>query len=239
VVALRDFDQGVVETMGGVVYGNTATGWVEEAKLTDDVNELNYFVVVSGIDPPPGQPGVPITFSNPEDVYEKFKIPVVLVRRDDITPAMQRWHPGQGQYRAPASEALPVMVTRRDGTVLRGYDRYEELPQAVPFDLMYTLEISARNRGSLGIRNQANAIFKHVLKIYPPYCRVLVKDSVDDVRSYEAFMEGTSVLDELMDITARKIGFGLTLRVEAELDLADPEVRRAVTQDPTIRTRIF
>jgi hypothetical protein len=213
-VSLRDFDQGVVETMGAVPQ-KTANGEY-------------YFLTVPGISPAPGWPGVPVAFSYGEDVFSQFRQPMLMVRRDDISPAMQRWHPGSLQYRAPATGARPVEVHR--GTkVMRGYDRYAELQQAVPFDLMYTIQIETRYRGAKGSRNETNTLLDYVLRVYPPYCRVVVKDSLGDVRSYEAFMEGTAPLDEVADVADRMMGMALTLRIEAELDLHDPEVRRAAT----------
>lgn len=217
-VGLRNFDQGVVETLGAFI------------------EKENYWLTVEGIDPPPGIPGVPVTFSFPEDVYEKYKLPVLMVRRDDISPAMQRWHPGTLQYRAPATQALPASTTI-SGVALTGFDRYEEAQQAVPFDLMYSLQVSARYRGALRSKNHTNALLQYVLEVYPPYCRVVLKDSLDTVRSYEAFMEGITPMDDAGDVADRTLGFVITLRVEGELDLHDPVVRRAVTQAATVRMR--
>lgn len=218
-VSLRDFDQGVVETVGATV-----------------VNDNYWLTAVAGIDPPPGCPGVPVTFSFPEDVYEKYKLPVLMVRRDDISPALQRWHPGTLQYRAPAGVALPARVTMNHAT-REGFDRYEELQQAVPFDLMYSLQISTRYRGALRSRNHMNALLAYVLRVYPPYCRVVLKDSLKSIRTYEAFMEGITPMDDVADVADRTIGMVLTLRIEGELDLHDPQVRRAVTSPPVVRSR--
>lgn len=178
-----------------------------------------------------------MTFSFPEDVYEKYKLPVLMVRRDDISPAMQRWHPGALQYRAPASSALPARTTV-GGATLNGFDRYEEAQQAVPFDLMYSLQVSARYRGALRSKNHTNALLQHVLEVYPPYGRVVLKDSLSTVRSYEAFMEGITPMDDVGDVTDRTLGFVVTLRVEGELDIHDPVVQRAVTRPPVVRTRM-
>lgn len=214
-VGIRSFDQGVVETVGAVI----------------DPESENYFIKIEGLDPPPGMPGVPVTFSYPEEVFEKYKLPVLLVRRDDIAPAMQRWHPGAAKYRAPGSGALPVTV----GTT-SSFDRFENAQQATPFDLVYTLEVRARHRGGLGVRNQANRLLDHVLRVYQPYGAVVVQDSIGDYRTYEAFMEGVSVLDEVAEVAERMIGFAVTLRIEGELDLNDPVTKRAVTKLPKIST---
>jgi hypothetical protein len=161
-------------------------------------------------------------------VFAQYRQPMILVRLDDISPAMQRWHPGSLQYRIPAPEALPAAV-RRGNTTLRGFDRYSEMQQAAPFDLMYTVQVETRYRGARGTRNETNTLLDYVLRVYPPYGRVLVTDSLGDTRSYEAFMEGTAPVDEAADVADRMMGMALTLRVEGELDVLDPETFRAVT----------
>jgi len=79
-----------------------------------------------------------------------------------------------------------------------------------------------------------NQLLDYVLRIYAPYCTVAVSDSLGDLRSYHAFMESISHLDELGEVTGRMIGFALTLRVEAELDLNDPTETTSVFGTRTI-----
>ncbi len=227
-VSLRDFDQGVIETMGAYLQYN------------DKGKPTNYFLQIDDakgrvgrqgklIAPiTPGQeavPGVPVVFSHPEDVFAKYDLPLVAIRRDDIAPATNRWHPGLKQYRAPAETSLPEVVGDQSGVNL-----VEEKEQAVPYDITYTISILARMRGQGGIgqTNQANAILHHVLKVYQPYCLVKVFDSLGDGRTYEAFQEAISHLDEVPEVADRVVGFAITLRVEAELDLHDPEIRNTV-----------
>jgi hypothetical protein len=138
-VSLRDFDQGVVETLGAVAGADA------------------YYLTIPGVDPPPKMPGLPVVYSFPEDTQIHHFIPSLLVRRDTMDPAMQRWHPGSGQYRAPGDGALPRKIAMPGGVVVQGYDRYEELAQAIPFDFGYTIQIYARHRGAPGQKNQANA----------------------------------------------------------------------------------
>lgn len=211
VVSVRSFDEGVVETMNA------------------EIIDSNYWIVLPGIDPPPGSPGIPVTFAFPEDAFEQFKIPVVVVRRDDISPAMQRWHPGTIHWRAPSVDALKANVNNSDGSLFKsGFDRVEEQQQSVPFDFLYTISILARSRGAS--RSQVNGVLDHVMRVYQPYCKVRLKDSLGDVRTYEAFNEGVSPLDDIIDIADRVLGFAITLRVEGELDLNDPATRKTVTQ---------
>lgn len=233
-VNLRAFDEGIVETLGAKVdpeLSNYFLDLVAAETVGFDPPESSPFYR-GPVDPRPGLPGIPVTFSNPEDVLEKWSVPCLLIRREGIDPAIERWHPGLVQYRAPARGALPTQYRG-----VNGYDRVEQTDQAVPFDLTYSVNIMARNRGAPGETNQAGRLLDHVLRIYPPYCRVLVTDSIGDKRSYEAFMDGVSDLDEVADITDRMIGFSVSVRVEGELDLNDPYVRKLVTRGPTVNER--
>ena len=93
-VGLRNFDEGVVETLNPeLIHGNYY--------LT------NIAAMVSSV---PGSPGIPIIFSHPEDLYERYKLPAIIIRRDDLSPALGRWHPGLMTYRAPAANAVPLEV---------------------------------------------------------------------------------------------------------------------------------
>lgn len=226
IVALRDFDRGVVETLRAKV-------------INDPSGQPNYWLTeMSGVPVaeiamplvPPGSPGIPVTFAYPEDIYEHWRKPGIVVSRDDIAPAMNRYHPGAMQYNAPAKNAKPVSYLAPNATVpLTGYSSMEMLSQAVPFDLTYTINII-----TIGARNLANLMLDHVLRIFPPYTAIYVLDSVGDQRTYSAWMDGVSMLDELADVTERTIGFAVVLRVEAEFDLSDPEIRSTVTGRPTV-----
>lgn len=209
IVTVRDFDQGVVETLGAVVVDG------------------RYFILgLSDLDPPPGMPGVPVVFSHPEEVLQTQRIPLIEVRRDDINPAMQRWHPGMGTYRTPARSALPV-ASPLVGDTRTFWNRVEQAQQATPFDILYTINIQARQRQYMAA---ANHILAYVLKIYQPYSAVYVQDSVGDRRSYEAFLEAVAPLDNVPEVGERMIGFALSLRVEAELDINDSTTHSAVTK---------
>lgn len=212
-VTIRDFDQGVVETLGAKVIGDTYF-----------ITELAY------LDPPPGDPGIAVVFSHPEDVFQRHRLPVIEVRRDDITPAMSRWHPGMVHYRVPSYGANPAT---RNG--VSGFTRMETYQQSTPFDILYTVRVEARQREYMAA---ANHVIAYVMKVYQPYCRVLVRDSVGDLRSYEAFAESIAPIDNIPEVSNRVIGFSLSLRVEAELDLNDPTDSATVT-DRIVNTRLL
>ncbi len=235
-VDLRAFDEGVVETLGATI----------------DLEQQNYFLKLDPVEtvgfdpivgspfhkgavaPRPGLPGIPITFSYPEEVFENYSIPVLWVERVGFDPAMQRWHPGMLQYRTSGRGALPSRYAPESTSIDRsGFDRVEQIDQAVPFDISYSLNVVTRNRGAGGNSQGGNRLLRHVLGIYPPYCAVWLKDSIGDVRSYEAFMEGVSPLDDVAEVADRVIGFSVSLRIEGELDLTDPVIRNTVTARTT------
>jgi len=213
-VELRDFDRGIVETLGAFI------------------ENQRYWLTIDGIDPPPGKPGVLVTFSFPEAEFKSYVLPLVLIRRDDISPANERWHPGNTVYRTPAAIGVPIVYGTQTG-----YSRMEEAQQAVPFDITYTISVLAHYRGAIGQRGQVHKVLQHILRTYPPYAAVTVQDSIGDPREYHVFTESTAVLDEHPEVAERVIGFGVTLRVEAELDLAEPRTYPTVTQSLTMNLK--
>jgi hypothetical protein len=133
--------------------------------------------------------------------------------------------PGEGANEV----ASPIVNDPR-----RSWDRVETKCQSEPVDIMYTISILARHRQGVGLRREVNEILKKVLAVYQVYGRVIVKDSLGDLRTYEAFREGISVLDDLSDVAGRMIGFAVTVRVEAEFDLVAPRTSRTVTGLPVL-----
>ncbi len=206
-VQLYDFDLGVVTTLGAIEQDDPKKG------------PIGYFIPeVPNVCPPDGLPGIPVVFAYPEDVLKDFKEPIITVRRDDLSPAMDRWTFSGTQYNGPGVGAIPSTVTRGSQTKL-GWDRTEGRRQAHPYDITYTISIKARFRGAKGNRSSANALFQHVMQTYPAYTMVKVYDSLGDFRTYEAFNEGITSLDSIGEVQERELGFAITLRVEAELDL--------------------
>jgi len=216
-VQLRNFDRGVVETFGG--------------KIIDG----KYYLLDTGVKAPPNLPGVPINFAFPEDTRDAMVFPMILVERSDISPALSRFHPGTIQYRAPAIGSLPFQVTRGQNTIT-GYTRMAERPQAVPFDISYSIYIYAYRRGVIE-RNNANALLEYVMRWYQPYTAIEVYDSENDRRVYFANVDSISPLDEAISIGERTIGWQLSMTVEAELDL-NPELTHPVVQSMEINMKV-
>lgn len=221
-VGLRDFDVGVIDTLAG-------TTRIENDDQT--VAPVGIYTQPPGVCPPDGYPGVAIVFAFPEDVVRDYKVPFIHVRRDEVSAALERWHSEAAtQYRAPGDGALPISVKAPGGSTLTGFDRYEELPQAWPYDIVYTVSVKARFRGATSPtqRNNLNALFQYVMRVFPPYGKVNVVDSIGDLRTYEAYNEGIANLDGIGEVQDRILGMAITLRVEGELDLKDPFTARAV-----------
>ena len=196
-VFMRDFDLGMFTTMG--------------ASLGSDA----YTVPVTG------SLDVPVIFANPEQVLEDYLLPSVVVRRDDMTLALNRLHPGLETYRVAATGASSVEVTYNNNGIpatATGHDGYEVGEQAHPFDFTYTLSLFSR------YRNQLNTMLRYMVNIFKPYHSVSVKDTLDETRSYSGFMESISNLDEITTINDRAVGFSLSVRVEGELDFHETAI---------------
>jgi hypothetical protein len=222
-VWLTDFDRGMLTSLGAAV---------------NAVGDM-YVINVPGVSAPPPSGGVnfegiPVYFAFPDEAIDPKILPSFVIRRDDITPAMSRWHLGAQQYNVPAAGAHAVTLTNpRTGDVMAtGFDAYEDKAQAVPFDILYTIQIRAKYRNNLKV--EAMQMLRFAMKRFPPYSTVYVRDSLGDLRSYTAFMESPSALDTKPDVAGRETNFNLSIRVEAELDLNDPVVHRAMTSLPII-----
>lgn len=229
-VWLTDFDRGVITTLGAeIIEVTTASG-----------GETSIYAIknMQGISAPPDVDGVPVYFAFGDETIDDKILPSIVVRRDDISPAMSRWHLGNEAYRVVALGANPVTVLHPiTGEVWKeGFDEVEYQDQAIPVDITYTIQIRARYRNNLQV--EAMKMLHYVMKKYQPYTSVYLIDSLGDKRSYEAFMESPSAMDDMADIAGRFTGFNCTLRVEGELDLNDPVTEKVVTGLPSINFRL-
>lgn len=226
-VWVTDYDRGVVETLGAEVTSTIDPSTGEEIAIYAIKN-------MPGVASPPDFDGVPVYFSLPDEVIQSEILPSIVVRRDDIVAAMSRWHLGGQAYYVPAPGANELQLLHPiTGEVIKtGFDEYEYQDQAVPHDLIYTIQIRARYRNNL--RVEAMKMLHYVMKKYQPYTTLYLKDSLNELRSYDAFQEGQGVIDEKDNVTGRFNGFNLTLRVEGELDLNDPVLTKTVTSHPLI-----
>lgn len=216
-VFVQDYDKGVFLTIGAEV---------------DKTGTVYIIKNMKGVSPELGFEGIPVYFAFSDESIDKKVLPSIIIRRDAITPAMSRWHLGSLAYNVPTPEAHKVTVKHpiTGEVIATGYDQYERKDQAVPFDILYTIEIRARFRNNIQV--ESLKMLQYMMKKLQPYTHFKMIDSEGDVRFYDAFMETPTAVDIMPDIAGKEANFNLTLRVEAELDLNDPFVVKAMTSSP-------
>lgn len=204
-VFLRDFDEGVLNALGAVSNPNAFR--IENGqRIPDPCHKIE----VAG-------ESIPVYFSQPEQVFRKKVYPFVTINRDDFVPAMNRWHgPGQLEYKA----GVGGLVTIEGRT---GHLEHSMKFQAYPYDITYTVSCWDRYENTL------HPILAYVLRRLPPIGRIVVKDSLNLVRSYELYGEGSvAALGEIIDPVTRARGYAITIRVEGEMDLSEQTQSNAV-----------
>lgn len=207
-VFLREFDEGIVRTMGAEL--------IDIEKDGETVQD--YAIRVDGVNGPDEYGGyLPVIWQTPEDVYQDHLLPHVVVARTSITPAMNRWQPGGREYMVPASMAKMLRV-RATGEEMEIPSHVEIKRWAYPFDIAYEVHLRAK------LRWQADKMLRHVGRKFWAYGQVYLIDSEGDERGYYAFQESINSLDEIADIADRLIGWTISLRCEGELDFNDPYI---------------
>jgi len=205
-VFLRDFDEGVVRTMGSELIN------IEK----DDEVVQDYAILIEGVNGPDEYGGaIPVIWQNPEDVYQEGLIPHIAVARTSITPAMGRWFPGGREYMVRSSVATDKKVAATGQTI----PSHVEIKRwAYPYDIAYEIHLRAK------LRWQADKMLRHVGRKFWAYGQIFLTDSEGDSRGYFAFQESVDALDEVTDIADRMIGWTISLRCQGELDFNDPYI---------------
>jgi hypothetical protein len=214
-----DFDLGLALSLGAVLDTEKNQYYLP---LVDECGK-SIFIQPEGSDAPEPITRALVVFKQSEPTHTEWDLPSVLLIRDDVTWASQReWSPTES-YRLPAPGATPIIV----GDTI-GYDCYESKPREWPYDFTYTIECWSR------YRVVANILVQMVMRAFPPYAKVTVKDSLDNERVYPAFQEGTADLTEVNSLVDRVIGLSMSLRVEGELTLDRiPQIDKSLT-GPTL-----
>ena len=205
-VFIRNYDQGVVETMNG--YVATLGG------------KRNYYIDIPACNPVQ----VPVIFLNPEQFYEDKIYPSIVMARTGAFPALQRWHSvGLREYVVGDAVSGVSTITNPDGSSVSGFDAVEIKAQAMPFDLMYDITCYAR------YEREAIPMLKHLLRVWQPYSKIKLIDSLGQNRIYNVYNESdVSDLSEIVDVADRVKSYMISIRIEGELDLNDPYVRATV-----------
>lgn len=204
-IFIRNYDEGIFSTLGATVM-NTPNGPQYQMTVLGATNNQ-----------------VPCYFGKPEQHFQKRVFPMVVVDRE-MTPNLARWM-GIGQLQYRAGLGTPIFVGGVSGLPsVSGYGQYQELFQAFPYDMTYTISCWDR------YETPVQLILQKVLKVFPPTSTLNVLDSLGLPRTYEAFNEGgPTELHEALDAVTRIRGYAITVRVLGELDLIDPIVAAAVS----------
>lgn len=215
-VFIEDFDLGVMRTLGAFV---DPRGPVEEASFILPVKGLKEDAQrLDGMD----DAVVPVTFANSEAYMNIWKLPGIFIHRDAIEPDLTRYSQELEGFRIPAPNTKTV-----DGAVLSidptGPAEVMSRIRAEAYNITYTIDMIAR------YRTDANALLRTVLPRYKQQKAVIVKDSKGDFNEYTAFLESIDQLDEVLGVTLKHHGWSLTIRVIAELDLAENDIRPTAT----------
>lgn len=213
-VFLRNYDEGVIKTLGATL-SQTGGG----------MGMGTYVLNVPGICAQDGTSNVPIVFGTPDQAGKVKVLPAIYIDGGDAIPAMQRWHSvGQKEYRVWVTDGPIVTGLGPGGEIVSGYTAVESKVQDMPFDITYTITIEAK------FQNEANLILRNILRVFPPYSKLDVVDSLGDVRTYTTQLDGAvSRLTNVSDAADRTKGFTIGLLVEGELTLSDPTQAKTVT----------
>jgi hypothetical protein len=200
----QDYDMAIVLGLGAVLDEEKNQYYLP---LADACGE-GVYVQPEGSEAPEEITRALVTFKQSEPTHTEFDLPAILIVRDDVAMARQRdWSPTE-QYRLPALGATPVSA----GGCL-GWNCYETKDREWQFDFSYTIECWSR------YRVVAQVLHQMVMRQYPPYGSVTVRDSLNVERVYHTFMEGTADLTEINSLVDRIVGLSVSLRVEGELTL--------------------
>jgi hypothetical protein len=201
-IALRAFDIGIYDALGAVIRTELQTTTLRE--------RVGYWIDEIFTAPT----AVPVIFNNPEQIYENKIYPSYLVRRNDISPSLQRWHSIKNmEYWAGVSGFHEVSPG------VSGYSALETKPQAYPYDIFYTIIAYAR------YEHEAVPMAKRLMKSFPPYGRISVIDSLGQTRVYTVFNEsGVQDIGDIVDVADRLKSYSIDIRVEGEIDTFDTSV---------------
>lgn len=200
----------------------------------DGATRQAYAITVDGLTTtvPYYAPKVPIFFSTPEDVFQPYKLPCVVIRRNDLVPAYDR-APYYGYQRVPAPDAKLVKVNI-GGKIVEGYNKYVTRVLPTPFNISYDVQVYARTQ------NTGIPLLTRVLQsCRPPYFSVEVFDSLGERRLYDAGEVAVSSASELADIADRTISWTISFDVRGELDLEAQKTEDSiVTTLPEVNVQV-
>ena len=203
-ISLRAYDKGVFETLGAVLQNYDVDG---ETRTV-------YAKTIPGVSTNiPGMNGnVPYFFAMPEDVYQSFVLPCVLIRRTSLTPAFER-APYYGYQRVPDKNASQITITKPNGEQVVGYGKYAEKLNATPMNIGYDVQIYSRTQHDFLLILQ-----ELMMLMRPPFFTFGAKDTDDCLRLYDAGPVSIADSSELSEVGDRTISATISFEVQGEID---------------------
>jgi len=170
-----------------------------------------------------------ITFENPEPSLRSSIMPYASIIRDDPNFSVTRpCGVNSMEYFVHAPDANAII----DQNGNPGFDKYVRKKAARQCDINYTIQIYDRSRHLI------NDAYQFLLGKIVGVGYITVTDSLQVTRDYSYFFEGSSKLDDVVSVTERVIGVGLSVRVETEIDVHEEEILTNIVTKPIIRGRL-
>ncbi len=233
-LGFKDFDRGVVLTLGSVLVDLDIDGDTRQAYAIECPGLLEYpdsDNLPEQLRPLPTFPTgmVPVFFVFPEEVFQPYIVPCIVVRRGDMTPNFDRasWW---GNQTKPTSTSTSKAV-KINGEWVVGPSELITKRHAVPFDIGYEVQSYAR------LQNDEVRLLVCVLRATrPPWFSVEVFDSENCRGLYDAGPVNVSDISELADVADRTLAHSVSFDIRAEIDLDDPIVSDAQDGRPGVLT---
>lgn len=234
-IYIDNFDMGIAYTLGAEQIGPMYFLMIDKIPIKPNIMPISppLYTEDHGIPSQVGQrmPGIPIIWKNPHDKFVRYVLPCIRISREDPPPALERWPSLHLKYKVPAPGAQPVTVTYGNREI-QGYSKYEQQNGTFPFDIPYTITIETSGQSAL---QHALMVLRYAQKIFKPYSVLSLIDDEGNLRKYNMFVEGPNDLGNVADIADRTAIFALSVRVQGELDLSDPQILDKMVQKVAVK----
>jgi len=207
-VTLRDFDNGVVFSLGGQLFTRTIDG-VSRSDFVVELNDLQTRAIIPSHLDEFGDL-FPVYFKTKGmTAFNRYVLPCFVVKRNDLSPNFSRRSFFNIVEKIPGPDSTPVVI---DG--VSGYDKLVTKWQATPFDISYDLEIHAKSEV------MGQAMLKYALARFGPLgFSVAVFDSETDKRLYDAGEVAVSDMSEIEDVVDEVSMYSVSFTIQGEIDL--------------------
>lgn len=223
VVTIRDFDVGLMNTLGFQVRTVKKTEFEDLSLFEPTFAGLSRgFVNIPGINSSFDSSlndEVTIVVQYPDFVVTNDMLPAIIITRDTIDFDGTRNFGWEAQYKDAAEGSVKKTIGD-----FRGFDKVVIKTMAMPIDIFYTIYTFGR------FRSQTNLLFHWVMDRFKFVSGIRVKDSLGDSRFYDTVFQGFGEVSEITDVGKRIIGYSIVIIVRGEIDV-NPENEYKTMQD--------